>query len=922
MRWRRLVLIALTAAAVVYPESGFAPALAVAPSAASTSPVITTVAGGVGQGPATSISQHPTAVAAHGSRLVVLETPTTLPPLGVPGIGIIRSVDLATGRETFVGGNDRTSGFAGDGGPATTAKFGGPRAVALDATGNIYLADTGNNRVRKIDTAGIITTIAGTGDEADAGDGGPATSASLSPKWVAVAPGPVVFAASNSGVRQIAANGIISTVSGVPSGPIATDLDGNLYVATGSTILRRTTSGTVTVVAGTGTAGHSGDGGPATSAQISASYLTVYGSAPATISFIEDAGYVRQVSPAGVISTIAGNGTAGFAGDGGPSTGAVFNFGTSTLLYGRPGIAADGAGNLHVADHGNFRVRRLSVAGTASTVAGNGLEGFGSSGFGGDGGPAQDAQLRLPVSTAALPGGGYVIADAGNHRIRRVATDGTISTIAGSGATSSTGDGGPAVAAGFTDIKALTVDGAGNIYVADGARVRRIGLDGVITTVAGNGSSTYGGDGGPATSAGMVPQGLTVGPDARLYISDGSNGTVRVVHNGVISRFAGDGIVGSEPTFGSGKPRLEAHFTDPRDLFFDGKGSLYVLDAMASGLRRISPLGSVRRVASAGGQARGAAMDASGRVYFSRGDAPIVVRYEPSVGCCVNQTTVAGSLSGFSGDGGPATSARLEEVRGVSISGHRMLVSDGGNNRVRALDLVPLPLVQAEPGAAVLVDGWGGLHRMRVGQYAPPAPVNGPYWTGWDIVRGVSLASNGLGGYVLDGWGGLHRFHYDGGVDPPALANTPYWSGWDIARGLSIVENGGYVLDGWGGLHPIGVVSRSQGGPYWTGWDIARGVAFLPDRSGGYVLDGWGGLHPFSNGAGPLPPPVQGGPYWTGWDIARGVMLLPDGTGGYVIDGWGGTHPFSVGNRPLPPPTVGGPYWTGWDIARGGSIQE
>lgn len=890
----------------------------------STEPVIATVAGGLGQGPATSLSQHPTAVAVSGSRLVILDASTSMPVLGGSSPAVVRSVDLVTGRETVVAGSDETTGFAGDGGPAASALFRDLSAVVADGDGSLYLADTGNRRVRKIDVAGIVTTIAGTGADGDSGDGGPATEASLRPTWLALGPGPVVYAASVSGIRRVAPDGTVSTVAGVPSGPVATDLDGNLYVSTGTTIVRRATDGTTSVVAGNGTAGHSGDGGPATSAEIRASSLAVHGRTPATISFTEAGDYVRQVSPAGVITTVAGAGTPGYAGDGGPSSEASFRFGSSTTLVGRPGIATDAAGHLYVADHGNFRVRRLSVEGTASTVAGNGTEGFGARGFGGDGGPAQDAQLHNPIATAALPGGGYVIADAGNNRVRKVAADGTISTIAGTGATTSSGDGGPAIAAGLGSVAALAVDSAGNVHIADGARVRRIGPDGNITTVAGSGSAFYGGDGGPATSAGIVPRGLAFGPDGRLYISDGANSTVRVVENGIIARFAGDGVFGGVQTFQGGKPRLEAHFNAPKDLFFDNRGSLYVLDVgSVTTLRRISPLGSVRRVASAGGLADSAARDASGRLYFGRGNIYTVLRHEPAAGCCLDKTPVAGSgVAGFSGDGGPATAARLDRELGVSIAGHRMLVSDAGNARVRGLDVVPLPLVQAEPGGAVLVDGWGGIHPMRVGEYAPPQPVNSPYWKGWDIARDVALATNGLGGYVLDGWGGLHRFRYEGGVDPPALTNSPYWRGWDIARGLTVVDNGGYVLDGWGGLHAIGVISKAEGGPYWKGWDIARGVALLPDRSGGYVLDGWGGLHPFSNGGVPLPPAVQGGPYWKGWDIARGVMLLPDGTGGYVIDGWGGTHPFSVGNRPLPPPMVGAPYWTGWDIARGASIQE
>jgi hypothetical protein len=232
---------------------------------------------------------------------------------------------------------------------------------------------------------------------------------------------------------------------------------------------------------------------------------------------------------------------------------------------------------------------------------------------------------------------------------------------------------------------------------------------------------------------------------------------------------------------------------------------------------------------------------------------------------------------------------------------------------------------QARRGA-VLVDGWGGVHSFAVGACGAAAvrTNGGPYWVGWDIVRGIALRAGSTGGYVLDGYGGLHPFGMGTNAPPPPARSGPYWLGTDIARGVAMLPDGtgGYVLDGAGGLHPFAVGANplppaARGNAYWAGWDIARGVGILPDGSGGYVVDGWGGLHPFAIGGGPVPPAITGGPYWPGWDIVRGVSFLPGGRGGYVLDGWGGLHPLPDADGWQPPLQTSAPYWPGWTIAHG-----
>ena len=221
------------------------------------------------------------------------------------------------------------------------------------------------------------------------------------------------------------------------------------------------------------------------------------------------------------------------------------------------------------------------------------------------------------------------------------------------------------------------------------------------------------------------------------------------------------------------------------------------------------------------------------------------------------------------------------------------------------------------------VDGYGGVHPLRVAPGPNPSRITGgPYWSGWDIARGVAILPNGTGGYVLDGWGGLHPFSIGGNPAPPAATGGPYWPGWDIARDVVILPNGtgGFVLDGYGGLHPFGIGNQARAaparsGPGWAGWDIARGVTVTGDSSGGYVLDGLGGIHPFSVGNHPKPVGAVGGPTFP-VPIARGISLVPGSGGGWVLDGYGAIHGFRT-TGPAPAAPNGGPLWPGWDIARG-----
>jgi uncharacterized protein (TIGR03437 family) len=444
-------------------------------------------------------------------------------------------------------------GFSGDGGPATKAELNLPIGVAVDAGGSFYIADSENHRIRKVTPEGTIATVAGNGliDSAGlipfVGDGGPATNAPLYfPVGVVLdAAGSLYIADSEHvRVRKVGADGIITTVAGnganrfsgdgglsasaVLSSPQAVALDaaGDLYIAdSGNRRIRRVGSdGIITTVAGAGDTGSAGDGGPATSASLG--FLAGVTVDPAGNLLIADPSNnrVRKVTAGGTITTAAGSGVAGFSGDGGPAT--------SASLKSPQAATVDRSGNLCISDSGNQRIRRVSPSGTITTLAGNGTQGFS-----GEGGAATNATLKSPTGEAADTAGSLYFADRDNQRIRKVGSDGTITTVAGDGFNESgqgrfAGDGGPATAASLSNPVGVALDSAGNLYIADVSnnRIRKVGLGGSITTVAGNGKDGVSGDGGSATEASLSsPKGVAVDQAGSLYIADTGNNRVRRV---------------------------------------------------------------------------------------------------------------------------------------------------------------------------------------------------------------------------------------------------------------------------------------------------------------------------------------------------------------------------------------------------------
>ena len=629
----------------------------------------------------------------------------------------IRRVDATTGVIITVTGNGGW-GFSGDGGAAPQALLSDPYGVFVDGAGDLYIADSGNARIRRVDAAtGVITTVAGNGEQDFSGDGGPATQARLArPSGVFVdGAGSLYIADSrNARIRRVdATTGVITTVAGngefdfsgdgepatqaglsYPSGVFA-DGAGNLYIAdTLNARIRRVdaTTGVITTVAGNGEQDFSGDGGPATQAGLSSPFELFVDGAGSL--FIADYGNhrIRRVdATTGVITTVAGNGEPGFLGDGGPATQARLSYPL--------GLFVDGAGDLYIADTGNRRIRRVdATTGVITTVAGHG-----EFDFSGDGGGATQARLSYPEGVFVDGAGDLYIADTLNARIRRVdATTGVITTVAGNGEFGFSGDGGPATQAGFYP-KGLFVDGAGDLYIADygNHRIRRVdATTGVITTVAGHGEDDFSGDGGPAPQARLArPSGVFVDGVGDLFIADSGNARIRRVDatTGVITTVAGNG----EGRFsGDGGPATQAGLS-PYGVFVDRAGDLFIADNAR--IRRVdAATGVITTVAGNGehdfsgdgGPAPQAGLsypscvfvDGAGDLFIAdSGNNHRIRRVDATTGVI---TTVAGNgEQGFSGDGGPATQARLAHPSGVFVDeAGSLYIADTFNYRIRRVD--------------------------------------------------------------------------------------------------------------------------------------------------------------------------------------------------------------------------------------------
>ena len=556
----------------------------------------------------------------------------------------VRRIDPSGLVSTILG--DGHAGLDGDGGPAAFARTAGNEGMAIDGDGNLFIAERAAHRVRRIDTRGNVTTVAGTGTPGSDGDGGPALSASLNQ-------------------------------------PVDVDVDGsgNLLIAelAGNRIRRVSTSGLIDTVAGTGIPGGGGDGEPASRAELHGPQSVVVDASGAAFVADWNNRRIRRIHPDGTIQTVAGL-VGGRVESGGPALESRLTLPLDVVptLDGRlliveqsarrvralvpapgaeaaplaPGTQAPGPGDgqpVEAQPAAAAFVAPAPALPSGAPLAGDLLaEIYAGTG---ESGSAPDSEFRLNAALASPRGiaidgvGRLLIADTGNHRIRRIEPDGRVSVIAGTGEPGSGGDGLAAVAAQLNRPSALVVDSNGSIYVADSGnfRIRKIDPDGAITTFAGGAQPGVAGDGGLAREAQFTePGGLALGSDGSLYVVDGPVHRVRVIRpDGLIHSFAGSGVDGSG---GDGGPALEATLGFPQRVALNADGSALVTQLHAGVVRRIGAdgvidlfAGSGRSDVSAEGPAReigldapiGVATDAVGAVYVVASGSGQITRIDP-----------------------------------------------------------------------------------------------------------------------------------------------------------------------------------------------------------------------------------------------------------------------------------------------------
>ncbi len=348
-----------------------------------------------------------------------------------------------------------------------------------------------------------------------------------------------------------------------------------------------------------------------------------------------------------IITTMAGGGVAGYAGDGGHATAA--------LLKNPTDVVVDGTGNVFIADAHNHCIRKINVSGIITTFAGTG-----SSGFSGDGGPATAAQFTQPTGIAIDGTGNMYIADWGNHRVRMINTSGTVSTVAGTGTIGYSGDGGPATAAEIGNPNRLLFDPSGNLYVSDHIKavIRKINTSGIISTFAGTGIAGFSGDGAQATASQVyTPQSMVLDGVGNFYFADQTNQRIRKIDpSGIITTIAGNGATGmSAGGFsGDGGPATAALLRNPAGVAIDGLSNIYIADGVNNRIRKIDPSGIITTIAGAGSTGVG--------------------------------------LGGFGGDGGPATAAFINYPTAVILNCNNLIIADSYNNRTRKIKYNNVPL--------------------------------------------------------------------------------------------------------------------------------------------------------------------------------------------------------------------------------------
>ncbi len=607
-------------------------------------------------------------------------------------------------------------------GPGAAARFNFPQGVASDSAGNVYIADTSNSTIRKITPLGVVTTLAGRAGMSGTADGIAAAARFYGPCGVAVDDSGHVYVADsgNLTIRKITASEGVTTLAGTPgifgsgtdgTGPaahfdfpigVALDSTGNLYVAdtNNGTIRKVTPAGVVTTLAGTAGMRGSADGTGA-----AARFNVPEGVAVDSFGNVYVADTlnhtIRKITPTGVVTTVAG--TAGMAGST-DASGAAARFNEPI------GVAVDSIGYIYVADNGNRTIRRVAPDGVVTTLAGTAGVRGNADGIG------AAARFGRPAGLAADAFGNIYVADGTSSTIRKITPAGVVTTLAGTATEFGSADG-TGAAARFADPEGVTVDSADNVYVADRSNdtIRQITADGVVTTVAGTAGAFGSADGTGAAARFNAPTSVALDRAGTLYVTDGNNGTVRQITpaGGVTTLAGAPGMFGT-----ADGPGAAARFDPPTDVAVDSAGNAYVADPQNHTIRKITPAGFVTTLAGmprvagiADGPGAtagfngpgGVAVDSAGNVYVAdTGNHSIrKITADGFVTTLAGTTGIAGTADGT------GTAAQFNTPSSVAVdSTGNVYVADLGNATLRKI---------TPAGATTTIAGTAGVAEIVLG---------------------------------------------------------------------------------------------------------------------------------------------------------------------------------------------------------------
>jgi sugar lactone lactonase YvrE len=660
-----------------------------------------------------------------------------------------------------------TAGFSDATG--TNAQFSTPSGISADSTGNVYVADTNNHRIRKITPAGVVTTLAGSGISGFS-DATGTNSQFSSPMGICVDSSGNVYVGDsfNHCIRKITPAGVVTTLagSGVSGFSDATgtnaqfngvrygvsvDASGNVYVADSSNhrVRKVTSAGVVTTLAGSGTPGFSDATG--TNAQFNA-LRSVWADASGNVYVVDTSNRrIRMVTAAGVVTTLAGSGVSGFR----DATGTLAQFDTPTSIGGDParnlyvadfsnhrirriemvpvdvmtmagsgvagfsdatwtnaqfnspdGICVDSSGNVYVSDSQNHRIRKITPVGVVTTLAGSGTAGFSNA-------TGTNAQFRTPTSVAVDSSGNVYVGDYSNHCIRKITPAGVVTTLAGSGVSGFSDATG--TNAQFNNPRGVCVDTGGNVYVSDSQnhRIRKITPAGVVTTLAGSGTAGFS-DATGTNAQFNGPTGVSVNSSGNVYVSDCNNHRIRkITPAGVVTTLAGSGTAGFSDATGT-----NAQFNTPIGVYVDSSDNVYVGDIINQRIRRITQAGVVSTLAGSGAAGFSDAMgtnaqfnfptcvciDSYGNLYVSDLSNQLIrkIAAPPMV-----VTTFAGTgVSGFSDATGTGAQFNNPFASCIDSNGN-MYVGDTSNNRIRKITPAGVVTTFAGSGATGFSDASG-----------------------------------------------------------------------------------------------------------------------------------------------------------------------------------------------------------------------